>query len=260
MTDPWCLKPPYAAQPTNKVAELAARQRGIVTFEEMRACGMTRHEIQTWLRKGQLHEKHRGVYAVGHRTLTTEARFLAATKACGADAALSRYAAIALWDLLEWDGRPIAVSATTRRTHPGLRIHRTTRLERAFHKGIPVTPPLRTLVDVSSMLPFNQLRRAARNAFNQRLVTSKDLATARSPALRRIAADLQPTANEFEDLVLDLIREAGFEEPLVNQRLGRYIPDFRWPHRNLIVEADGAQTHDHALARHDDARRTRELG
>src|SRR3954452_122027 len=202
MTDPWCLRPPYAAQPTNKVAELAARQRGIVTTAEMHACGMTRHKIQTWIRKGHLHEKHRGVYALGHRTLTTEARFLAATKACGADAALSHYAAAALWDLVEWDGRRIEVTTTTKRTHPGLTIHRTTKPDRLFPKGIPVTSPARTLADLSSMLPFNQLRRAARNAFNQRLVTTGDLAKAPSPKLRAIAADLKPTKNELEDTVL----------------------------------------------------------
>ena len=30
-------------------------------------------------------------------------------------------------------------------------------------------------------------------------------------------------------------------------------PDFRWPHLNLCVEADGAQYHEHPLARQDDA-------
>src|SRR5690242_5823878 len=156
MTDSWRVKHLTGAQPDNKVAELAARQRGIVTYDELLACGLTRRQIETLLRHGHLHEKHRGVYAVGHRTLTTEARWLAATKACGADAALSRYAGCALWDLLEWDGRPPDVNATTARRHPGINVHRTTRPERVFHKGIPVTPPLRTLVDVSSLLPFNQ--------------------------------------------------------------------------------------------------------
>jgi len=50
-----------------------------------------------------------------------------------------------------------------------------------------------------------------------------------------------------------------FDEPLVNLPLGEYKPDFRWPHRGLIVEADGAATHDNDLARHDDAVRTGHL-
>ena len=84
------------------MAELAARQRGIVTAAELRGCGLSRHEIATWVRNGHLHEKHRGVYAVGHRELTIEGRWLAAVKACGKEAALSHYAAAALWG--SWTG------------------------------------------------------------------------------------------------------------------------------------------------------------
>ncbi len=73
------------------------------------------------------------------------------------------------------------MTTTTNRSHPGLKIHRTTKPDRVFHKGIPVTSPARTLEDLSSMLPFNALRRAARNAFNQRLITTSDLANSRSP-------------------------------------------------------------------------------
>jgi len=230
-----------------------------VTTAELRECGLTRHEIQTWLRKGHLHEKHRGVYAVGHRTLTDEARWLAATKACGDCAMLSHYAAAALWGLVRWDGRRIDVTTTTRRSHPGLRTHRTTRPERTLHKNIPVTTVARTLDDLASVLPFKALRRAVREAYRLKLITTAELARARSKRLRAIVADIQPTRSVLEDVVHDLIREAGFEDPLVNVALGDYVPDFRWPHRSLIVEADGAETHDNDLARHDDAIRTANL-
>jgi len=35
----------------------------------------------------------------------------------------------------------------------------------------------------------------------------------------------------------------------------RVVPDFRWPDRRLIVEADGRIWHDNKLAREDDADR-----
>ena len=230
-----------------------------MTAAELRECGLSRHEIATWVRKGHLHEKHRGVFSVGHREITTEARWLAAVKACGKGAALSHYAAAALWGLVDWDGRRIDVTATTRREHPGINTHRTTRPDRTLHKNIPVTSVLRTLEDLASMLPFTAFRRAVRQAFNRHLVTTAEIARARSKALRAIAADIVPTESVLEDLVHDLIREAGFDEPLVNVPLGSYKPDFRWPHRGLIVEADGAGTHDNDLARHDDAVRTDHL-
>jgi very-short-patch-repair endonuclease len=59
--------------------------------------------------------------------------------------------------------------------------------------------------------------------------------------------------------VLDLIRAGGFDPPLVNAPLylecRKVVPDFRWPARRLVVEADGAQWHDNTIAREDDAER-----
>ncbi|MBE2315670.1 hypothetical protein DVA67_006770 [Solirubrobacter sp. CPCC 204708] len=196
------------------------------------------------MKDGHLHEKHRGVYAVGHRELTVEGRWLAAVKACGEDAALSHYAAAALWGLVEWDGRRIDVTAPTRREQQGISTHRTTRPDRVLPHNIPVTSVLRTLDALASVLPFKPFRRAVRNAFNHDLITTAETARARSKALRQIAADIVPTESVLEDHVHDLIRAAGFEEPLVNVPLGDYRPDFRWPQRALIVEADGAGTHD----------------
>jgi very-short-patch-repair endonuclease len=231
----------------------------VITSADLRECGLSYREIERWVKAGHLHEKHRGVYAVGHRELTIEGRWLAAVKACGERAVLSHYAAAALWGLVDWDGRRIDVTAPTTRRHPGINTHRTTRPDRTLHRNIPVTPVLRTLDDLASMLPFTAFRRAVRQAFNRHLITTGQAARARSKPLRAIAADIVPTESVLEDLVHDLIREAGFDEPLVNVPLGEYRPDFRWPDRHLIVEADGAGTHDNDLARHDDAIRTDHL-
>src|SRR4051812_41345400 len=125
MRSAWRVFDRGGAKPANQVAALAARQRGIVTNAELRECGLTYRQIARWVRDGHLHEKHRGVYAVGHRTLTEAARFLAAVKACGPAAVLSHYAAAALWDLLDYDGRPPEVTTTTNRKHPGITVHRT---------------------------------------------------------------------------------------------------------------------------------------
>jgi very-short-patch-repair endonuclease len=42
---------------------------------------------------------------------------------------------------------------------------------------------------------------------------------------------------------LKLIRDARLPAPQVNQRLGRYVPDFMWPEQRLIVELDSYQFH-----------------
>ena len=135
-------------------------------------------------------------------------------------------------------------------------------------QGIPVTTPERTLRDLASILPYNKLRRAVREAQALRLTTVSRLAKAldapgpqrgRRNLARIIATGPAPTRSELEDIVLDLLLRAGFDPPHVNVPIivgtKRVVPDFRWPDRRLTVEADSAQWHDHPLARADDAER-----
>jgi elongation factor P len=59
--------------------------------------------------------------------------------------------------------------------------------------------------------------------------------------------------------VLDLMLAGGLAHPEVNVEMvlegRRVVPDFRWPHERVVVEADGAAWHDGRLAREDDAER-----
>jgi very-short-patch-repair endonuclease len=59
--------------------------------------------------------------------------------------------------------------------------------------------------------------------------------------------------------VLAVLTQAGLPMPEVNQRRAPYFPDFRWPDRRVVLEADSVQFHDHLLARADDARRQAQL-
>jgi hypothetical protein len=53
---------------------------------------------------------HRGVYAVGHRVLRTQGRWLAAVLACGEGAVLSHRSAAAHWGLLQTEAAAIDVT------------------------------------------------------------------------------------------------------------------------------------------------------
>jgi very-short-patch-repair endonuclease len=173
---------------------------------------------------------------------------------------LSHFSAAALHGLLKWDDRYPEVTAPASRIHPKIRTHRSNNIERTYRNGIPVTPPARTLVDLSSMLPMTALRRAVNEAHNQRLIKPHALVTSRhrgASKLRRVLATAAPTRNDFEDIVLALLE--GLPQPEVNQPLhidGRtYYPDYRWPDHRVILEADSRQFHGHLLARADDAAR-----
>jgi predicted transcriptional regulator of viral defense system len=226
--------------PDVRVARLAAREWGVLSTGELRACGLSDHGIAARARRGRLHRVHRGVYAVGHTALTMRGRFLAAVKACGDGAVLSHVSAAVLWDLVPYDDtRPPDVTATGPRRIAGINAHRTRGpLTTVRYDNIPVTTPARTLIDLSSMLPFKPLRRAIREATARKRITPQEL----PERLKRLMA---PTRSELEDVVLDLITQGGLQPPDVNKPLpSGYIPDFRWPEQRLILEADGAAWHD----------------
>jgi very-short-patch-repair endonuclease len=252
------------------VARRAARHWGVVSLDELMACGLSRNAVARRVRAGRLHPLYRGVYAVGHANPPLEGRFLAAVKTCGTGAVLSHYSAAALYGLVKWDDRYPEVTAPHGARQRRIRGHRAT-LEPAdlwAHKGIPTTTPARTLVDLSSLLPYKPLRRAAREAQAQRLVTIGQMASALHRAgpkrgtanlARIIATGSAPTRSELEDAVLDLILAGGLAPPQINRPIkiqGRTVtPDFRWPAQRLVLEADGARWHDHKLAREDDRER-----
>jgi Protein of unknown function (DUF559) len=216
---------------------------------------------------------HRGVYAVGHANPPLEGRFLAAVKACGRDAVLSHFSAAALLGLVRWDGRhpEVTVLRSGTRVHRRIRVHRTQTLDPqdvAWYRGIPITSPARTLLDVAGALDYRRLRRAVRQAQSLRHVELRQLIEALtrlgprrgSRNLRGIlATGPAPTRSELEDVVLDLMLGGGLEHPEVNVPLvlagRRVVPDFRWPSQKLVVEADGAAWHDDRLSREDDAER-----
>jgi len=95
-------------------------------------------------------------------------------------------------------------------------------------------------------------------ALNRGQIKASDLVTSRhrgAAKLRKILATAAPTRNEYEDVVNEIIHQAGLPKPDVNVRRGRHIPDFRWPVQRVILEADSRRYHGHLLARADDARR-----
>jgi hypothetical protein len=65
--------------------------------------GLGAAAIDHRVKRGALHVIHHGVYAVGHRVLSREGRWLAAVLAAGPGAVLSHRSAAAMWGI--WDSR-----------------------------------------------------------------------------------------------------------------------------------------------------------
>jgi predicted transcriptional regulator of viral defense system len=261
------------ARPDVLAARLAGERWGVLSLDELRACGLSPETISRRVGRGHLHPMHRGVYAVGHAGPPLEGRWPAAVKACGSAAVLSHFSAAALWGIVEWAERhpEVTVDARAPRRHPGVRVHRSSMLTVADvtrHRGIPVTSPGRTLLDLAATLEDTALRRAVRNAESLQRVNVRRLAellarVGSGRGTRRLAGIVAtgpaPTRSELENVVLDLILGAEIERPAVNVPIAlggrRLIPDFRWPSQRVIVEADGAAWHDGRTAREQDAER-----
>lgn len=182
---------------------------------------------------------------------------LAAVKACGPASALAFFAAAALWGLLRPTGRYPDVVAPTGRQRDGINTFRAADFERTIHKGIPVTTPAQTLIHLSSVVPFRTLCSAVNEALNLRLIEPQDLVTSGhrgAKNLRKALAMGAPTRSENENVVLQLLHDAGIPIPLVNPPITgtNRIPDFLWPDHALILEADSKRFHDQLLARADD--------
>jgi hypothetical protein len=242
--------------PDARVAKLAAGQWGVVTVAQLYECGLSRREVQGRALRGILHPLYKGVFAWGHHNIATEGRFLAAVMACGVRAVLSHYSAAALHVLVRWDGRPFEITAPSKHRHPRIKAHRSQNIERVVVQGVPVTPKLRTVID---------LARVEEEAVVKRALRAAKFSAAELEQLPKSILDLgaDPTRSPLEDRVLDFVVRAGLERPLSNPvyRLpGRTVfPDLYWPQHRLVVEVDSVEWHDDPLARRDDAQRQADL-
>jgi very-short-patch-repair endonuclease len=211
--------------------------------------GFTDADVAWRVRAARLHRLHRGVYAVGHRVLTVEGRWMAAVLACGDGAVLSHGTAAAAWEIRPTSGGTIHVtvpSAAGRARRPGIRLHRSVTLrpeDTAVHRGIPITEPHRTLCDLARTLKGRQLEQAVNQA--ERLVDFGRLERSAPPSLRAVLQRYSTThtRSELEERFLRLCDDHGIPRPETNTRIEGYEVDFVWRDRRLIVEVDGYEHH-----------------
>ncbi|HVF78597.1 MAG TPA: type IV toxin-antitoxin system AbiEi family antitoxin domain-containing protein, partial [Solirubrobacteraceae bacterium] len=144
--------------PDARIALIAETQYGVVGIDQLRGAGLGVGAINSRVRAGRLHRLHRGVFAVGHRHLSREARWLAAVFALGEGAVLSHSSAAALWGMRPSNSVAIHVTVPTSAGHPhgtGVIVHRWRTLTAADveeHDAIRVTSVARTLLDLASIL------------------------------------------------------------------------------------------------------------
>jgi very-short-patch-repair endonuclease len=252
--------------------QLAGRQHGLVARRQLLALGFNSREIEHRVVRGRLHLVMRGVYAVGWPQLTQRRRWTAAVLACGKGALLSHRSAAALWEIGMERGREIDISVTRRceLKRPGLRVRGRPTLppkDIAIRGGIPVTSPIRTLIDVAVELEPLALERSINEADKRELIDPETLRAeldghAGEPGVKPLRSLLDKRTFRLSDSDLEILfrpiaMEAGLPLPLTKQIVNGFEVDFFWPELGLVVETDGLRYHRTPSTQARDARRDR---
>lgn len=254
------------------INELAAAQHGVITRRQLLACGLGSHRVRSRVLSGQLRPIHRGVYLVGP-VPGHFAREMAAVLACGPGVVVSHRSAGSMWEMVPPSEPTTPVELTTPSRNPcrrpGIVVYRPRRMygdDVTRLDDVPVTTPVRTMLDLAAVLSTRELEQALATAERAELLSRADMAEvlARmrrhpgSDALRAlIAGEVSPamTRSEAEERFLHLLRKAQLAPPETNVRVYGFELDFFWRAERVAVEVDGFAYHGSATRFENDRRR-----
>ena len=242
-----------------QVLERARKQHGVIARRQLLVLGFTPKAIECALRAERLHPTEwRGVYVLGVPQLTSHGRLRAAQLALGDRTVLVDDTAGGLWRFWKPRDPDIHLSVPAvgqRRKRRGIHVHRRAlkRSEITHHWGIPITTPLRTVIDLAAGCDRPAAERLI-NAADARNLLRADVLHARlaeydgQPGVPLLRAILDPhefvlTESELERLFLPLARRAGLGKPQSQRRLGRGRVDFYFAEFDLVVECDSLRYH-----------------
>jgi hypothetical protein len=249
-----------------RIAELASRQFGRITWAQLRQLGLAEATVHLWVGSGYLIPTLPRVYAVGHLARSQESDLMEAVLFAGPGAALSHGTAAWWRGLLRWPVKPIHVSTPRDiKSRRGLQIHGRRSLERETVRGLPVTTIAQTMLDLAASADFTLVRRALaeldftgefepaelRKACTRRLSGTVALARALDVHLPELAQ----TRSELEVEFVLLCERYGIPRPLMNRNLHGVEADAWWPDFSLVVELDGDGNHRKAAQRAKDRRK-----
>jgi hypothetical protein len=183
---------------------------------------------------------------------------MAAVRVCGEGAVLSHASAAALWGIGPEGKGPVDVSIRRRcgLSRPGIKVRERLLLSErdvTERHGIPVTTPVRTMVDQATELMPNRLERMVNEADKHGVIDPEalrdaldDYAGERGVKLLRTLLDrltFRLSDTELEVLFRPIAARVGLPTPLTKVIVNNYEVDFFWPDLGLVVETDGWRYH-----------------
>lgn len=233
---------------SDRLAELADRQHGRVSRDQLLRAGFDRNRIARWSADGRLRRIHHGVYAVGHRAPSVLGEYMAAVLASGRDAVLSHLPVAYMMRTITGGPPPpaeVTVPCSASRRRPGITIHRSQLhpLDVAVLNGIPITILPRVLLDLAPRLTPAELGRACHEAWVRHRTRPRHIEAciARNPnkpgaAKLRRALGSDITLSMLEDGFLELLAAHGLPRPRTNTDHRGDKVDCHWPDLQLTIE------------------------
>lgn len=259
---------------------IAGRQFGMLSRSQLLETGFTPAAISWRLHRGVIEEVYPGAYRVAGSRRSWLQDLMAVCLWAGEDAVVSHRAAAALWGLDGFEEGPLEISASKKhqlRARFRIHVRSVPQAVTTTVKGIPVTNPTRTLLDLAAVLPADRLdcviddalRRGLTSLAALREMVSREPGRHGMAAMRRLLRErdpgYRPAASEFQRSVRRMLKAAGFtgfvEEVDVDDSDGVFLgrPDFLFPHERVIVEAEGRRNHSSRRDFRNDMRRRNRL-
>lgn len=254
-------------EPERRAARVAESQSGLITFRDLLEAGIPRATIARRVESGDLQRRGLSVYAFAGTPNLPQQKLVAQVLSVDPRAAASHDSAAHLWGLIAAEpGRPHVVVRRWRREHrTDSVVHESLDFiprDRVLVDGVPVTSPVRTIVDLGATSRW-LVESALSRGLRQGLFAVPDIDT----FIRRVARRGRrgvgvirplldhhrtgtPTESVLEDRFLRLIMERAVPHPVsqfvVRDRSGSFVSraDFAYPDLGLLIELDGRSFHE----------------
>jgi very-short-patch-repair endonuclease len=246
------------------IDRIAGAQHGLVTTEQaVKALGPSRKD--RWVAERRLLSVQPRVFRVAGTPQTWHQQLMAAVLT--ADGVVSHRSAAELWGLTPPAGYVDVSVRPPRapRARPPVIIHRIKDLHRELaveRQGLPLTDPVRTIIDLGLVASRWAVRDAMSRALTTRLLTVREVEWLRDALGRpgrsgtgvvgKLLEERMLSAGPEESLLerrfLDLIRRHDLPIPMVQHEVwsaGRFVArvDAAYPDHKLAIEVDGYSAH-----------------
>lgn len=261
-----------------RLALLAGRQAGAFTYSQALNVGFPRSTIGRRLGSGAWQRLHPGVYSSGGVNRSRELDLWAAALAAGHGAVLSHESAALAHGAERLPLHPITLTNPHGSHHriEGVVVHQIDdliRTHRTTWKGLPVSTPARTIVELGATQGVETIGRVADDLVRERRTSYAAIASVLAavtrpgkPGIEKLALVLDersggyvPPASELERCLFSALEAGGLpppvrQLPLPGRDAIRGIADGGYLDALVVLEADGRRWHTRVEA----ARRDRE--